>query len=85
MRQTKGVQKVPGLGHATVGKECPGLNAVETAMASKPGLQGRIWFGQGLLYDEVHQLLQDIAILDRPEQKNLSDGPGSGQSPGKLV
>eukprot|EP00969_Alexandrium_andersonii_P127153 5620012-Alexandrium_andersonii.AAC.1 len=50
-------------------------------MAVKPGMQGRTWFGQGLVYDEVYQFLQDISILDKPTEKKLSEGPGAGQTP----
>ena len=50
-------------------------------MAVRPGMQGRTWFGQGLVYDEVYQFLQDISILDKPTEKKSADGPGAGQTP----
>ena len=81
VRQTKVVQKLPSLRADNINQDCPGLNAAEKEMAIKPGMQGRVWFGQGLLYDEVYQFLQDISILDKPSEKRSSDGPGSGQTP----
>ena len=81
VRQTKVVQKLPSLRVDNINQDCPGLNAAEKEMAIKPGMQGRVWFGQGLLYDEVYQFLQDISILDKPSEKRSSDGPGSGQTP----
>ena len=44
-------------------------------------MPGRAWFGQGLIYDEVHGILQDLSILDKPDQKKSVDGPGAGQTP----
>ena len=32
------------------------------------------------MYDEVYQFLQDISILDKPQEKKSSDGPGSGSN-----
>ena len=81
VRQTKVVQKLPSLRADNINQDCPGLNAAEKEMAIKPGMQGRVWFGQGLLYDEVYQVLQDISILEKPSEKRSSDGPGSGQTP----
>ena len=50
-------------------------------MAQKPGMQGRLWYGQALVYDEVYQFLQDLSILDTPAQKRLGEQAGSGQTP----
>ena len=44
-------------------------------------MPGRAWFGQGLIYDEVYGILQDLSILDKPDQKKSVDGPGAGQTP----
>ena len=35
------------------------LTDVEHAIASQPGMYGRLWFGQGLAFDEAYQILQD--------------------------
>ena len=81
VRQTKATQKLPGLFDDIVTKELKHLNPAERGMAVKPGMQGRIWFGQGLIFDEVYQFLQDISILDKPTDKKLSESVGSGQTP----
>jgi hypothetical protein len=81
VRQTKVVQKLPALNPATIQNELMHLNEVERVMAAKPGMQGRIWYGSGLVYDEVYQFLQDVSILDKPSEKKLSDAAGAGQTP----
>ena len=35
-------------------------------MAISSGMRGRVWFGQGLIFDEIYQFLEDLAILDKP-------------------
>jgi hypothetical protein len=81
VKQSRLVQRLPGLYSDAIDRECPGLNTAERAMAASAGMNGRIWFGQGLVYDEVYGFLQDISILDKPCEKKASDGPGSGQTP----
>ena len=81
VRQTKAVQRLPGLSEDTIRKDLNHLNTAEQALAAKPGMQGRIWYGQGLIYDEVYQFLQDISILDKPADKKSSEGAGAGQTP----
>lgn len=81
VRQTKTVMKMPGLTSSALANDCPGLNTAEKAMAVSAGMEGRVWFGQGLVYDEVYQFLQDISILDKPTEKKAVDGPGAGQTP----
>jgi hypothetical protein len=81
VRQSKAAQKLPGVNEATMNQDLNYLNQAERAVAAKPGMQGRIWFGQGLVYDVVYQLLQDISILDKPSEKKLSEAAGSGQTP----
>jgi hypothetical protein len=56
------------------------------AIATDPGLKGRMAMTQGLLYDEVYDFLQELAILDTPSvvncKKGQSDiGSASGQTP----
>ena len=81
VRQTKIVQKLPALSPEWVRRELSDLDEAEKALATSAGMQGRIWFGQALVYDEVYQFLQDLSILDKPNEKKASDGPGSGQTP----
>eukprot|EP00972_Heterocapsa_arctica_P038791 5716536-Heterocapsa_arctica.AAC.1 len=52
VRQTKTVQRLPGLTAEQIARDCPGLNAAEKAIALKPGMSGRGWFGNALVYDE---------------------------------
>jgi len=58
--QTKSVEKLPALTTEFLDRNVAGLNTAERALMSQPGLMGRLWFGQGLIYDEIYQLLQDI-------------------------
>jgi hypothetical protein len=81
VRQTKIAMSLPGLGKQVMDRDFKSLNLPERAMAVKPGMSGRVWFGQGLLYDEVYQFLQDISILDKPQEKKASEATGSGQTP----
>ena len=81
VRQTKTVMSLPGLSGSDITDCCPDLSALERAMAVQTGMQGRSWLGQGLVYDEVYQFLQDISILDKPSEKRSVDGPGAGQTP----
>ena len=80
-KQTKVAQRLPGLLPATLTEEAPDLTDVEKPMAVKLGLQGRLWHGHGLIFDQVYQLLQDISILDQPSSKKLTDQAGAGQTP----
>ena len=70
-----------GLSLLLVEKDMPDLNLPEKAMATQVGMDGRVWFGQGLVYDEIYQFLQDLSILDKPNEKKAADAPGSGQTP----
>ena len=36
------------------------INDMERLVASQPGMYGRIWYGQGLAFDEAYQILQDV-------------------------
>ena len=36
------------------------INEMERLVASQPGMYGRIWYGQGLAFDEAYQILQDV-------------------------
>ena len=35
------------------------LSEPELEMAKQPGMYGRVWYGQGLAFDEAYQILQD--------------------------
>ena len=35
------------------------ITDAERAVAAAPGLYGRIWYGQGLAFDEAYMILQD--------------------------
>ena len=70
VRQTKGSLKLPGLSQESVARDYSDFNELEKALATRPGMTGRIWFGQGLVYDEIYQLLQDISVsASRPERR----------------
>ena len=46
----------------------PDLNADERKLAKEPGMTGRIWFGQGLVFDEAYGILMTLGILTDPKQ-----------------
>ena len=82
VRQTKGVMKLPAMGADWLaGSPLADLDPAEKAMATQSGMRGRIWFEQGLVYDEVYQFLQDLSILDKPNEKRGVEGPGARQTP----
>ena len=35
------------------------MTEAERAIATSPGMYGRIWYGQGLAFDEAYMILQD--------------------------
>ena len=35
------------------------ITEAERAIATAPGMYGRIWYGQGLAFDEAYMILQD--------------------------
>ena len=46
------------------------LTAAEEKMAREPGLNGRIWHVQGLIFDEGYGILMLLGILTDPKQAN---------------
>ena len=44
------------------------LTEAERKMAREPGLSGRIWSGQGLVFDEGYGILMLLGILTDPKQ-----------------
>jgi hypothetical protein len=81
VKQTKGLQKLPCLDPGYVQREMKDLNEAEKAIAFQFGMRGRPWFGNGLVYDEIYQLLQDLSILDKPTDKKGGDANFAGQTP----
>ena len=79
VKQTKAIAKLPGLRPAYVTEHLNSLNMAEKAVCQQGGMAGRIWFGQGLVYDEIYGLLEDLSLLDKPNTKK--DGVGAGQTP----
>ena len=63
-KQSKYVMGLPGLPDKMI-QELLGddLNAMERLVASQPGMYGRIWYGQGLAFDEAYQILQDMNVF----------------------
>ena len=58
----------------------PNLNADERKLAKEPGMGGRIWFGQGLVFDEAYGILMTLGILTDPKQLGKEASNTSGQS-----
>ena len=44
------------------------ITEAELAIAMAPGMYGRIWYGQGLAFDEAYMILQDhyTCVAHRP-------------------
>ena len=47
---------------------CLNLTDAELRMAKEPGLSGRIWHGQGMVFDEGYGILMLLGILTDPKQ-----------------
>ena len=63
-KQTKYNMTLPGLPASVVQKLLPAdLTEAERAVAMQPGMYGRIWYGQGLAFDEAYQILQDCVCI----------------------
>ena len=63
-KQTKYNMTLPGLPASVVQKLLPAdLTEAERAVAMQPGMYGRIWYGQGLAFDEAYQILQDFVCI----------------------
>ena len=58
----------------------PDLSAAERAIAAAPGMAGRIWFGQGMVYDEMYAILMDLGILTDPKVNTRKGSNTSGQN-----
>ena len=62
-KQTKYAQALPGLSSRAISEHLPAdLTEAERAVAEQPGMYGRIWYGQGLCFDEAYQILQDRGV-----------------------
>ena len=54
------------------------LTEPELEMAKQPGMYGRVWYGQGLAFDEAYQILQDddtSVACHMPPSVHLCVGP----------
>ena len=81
VRQNKAVQKLPMLQSRVIDEKFQFADDAERAMLASSGMQGRIWFGQPLIYDEIYQLLQDLSLLDKPGDKKAAETSTAGQTP----
>ena len=77
---TKKGGKFPALSTDAVKEKLPGATDAEIKMAGRSGMQGRLYFGQGLIFDEAYDILQELALLDKPGAKKTDD-VASGQTP----
>ncbi|CAK0867749.1 unnamed protein product, partial [Prorocentrum cordatum] len=77
---TKKGGKFPALSADAVKEKLPGATDEEIKMAGRSGMQGRLHFGQGLIFDEACDILQELALLDKPGAKKTDD-VASGQTP----
>ena len=57
----------------------PNLSTDERKLAKEPGMGGRIWFGQGLVFDEAYGILMTLGILTDPKQAGKESANTSGQ------
>ena len=61
VKQSKYLMSLPGLTETAISQLMDDITEAERAVAAQPGMYGRIWYGQGLAFDEAYQILQDIA------------------------
>ena len=51
---------LPGLPEKVIAEKLPGnVTNEEAAIATGPGMCGRMWLGQSLAFDEAYQILQE--------------------------
>jgi hypothetical protein len=81
VKQSKSTQKLPGILTDCVDRDMKSLNAAEKAIAVHAGMQGRPWYGQGLIFDEAYGILEDISILNKASDKKPGETKSSGQCP----
>ena len=69
-QQSRYIAALPGLSQSIIDKNLSPLNltAAEERMAKEPGLQGRIWHGQGMVFDEGYGILMLLGILTNPKE-----------------
>ena len=67
-------------GMQVLDEQLPDLTEAERAIAAAPGMAGRIWYGQGMVYDESYQILMDLGILSDPKDKSGKSGNARGQN-----
>ncbi len=67
-KQTKYNQSLPGLPEKIISDQLMAdITEMERAVARQPGMYGRIWYGQGLAFDEAYQILQErLAVSMHP-------------------
>ena len=59
-KQTKYNMALPGLSDRAISQMLlADINEMERAVAAAPGMHGRIWYDQGLAFDEAYQILQE--------------------------
>ena len=59
-KQTNYSMGLPPMSQKAIAEQLPtDLTDSERAVASQAGMYGRIWYGQGLAFDEPYQILQD--------------------------
>ena len=68
--QSKYIATLPGLPDRVINERLASINLTdaELRMAKEPGLTGRIWHGQSLLFDEGYGILMLLGILTDPKQ-----------------
>ena len=55
------------------------ITDAERAIAAAPGMYGRIWYGQGLAFDEAYQILQELhRVLHSPSVRHTHVLNGCG-------
>ena len=80
LKQTKSVMKLAPISKEVLDAAVGKATDADHSLAEKFGMSGRLWFSQVLLFDETYGFLQELSMLDVPNQRK-GDDSASGQTP----
>jgi len=80
LKQTKSVMKLAPISKEVLDAAVGKATDADHSLAEKFGMSGRLWFSQVLLFDEIYGFLQELSMLDVPNQRK-GDDSASGQTP----
>ena len=80
VKSSKYIMGLPGLPERIIAASlADNITEAERAIAAAPGMYGRIWYGQGLAFDEAYQILQELhRVLHSPSVRHTHVLNGCG-------